>query len=95
MGMLQLNPTIDVSTPNGDGEAIIVIDPHVNCNTIWVVRHAGGKILHYYSDDVKIYGNPANGKGWDVEPFDTIKKLPPGARRSTKFLTDKKKNNDK
>lgn len=92
MAMLQLNPTIDVLTPNGEGEAIIVIDPHVNCNTIWIVRHDGGKILHYYSDDVRIFDNPANGKGWNVEPFETVKKIPKGAKRNMDFL---KNRNDK
>lgn len=32
--MLQLNPTIDVATPFGDGEAIMVIDYGVNVNTV-------------------------------------------------------------
>lgn len=64
--MLQLNPTIDVTTPLGDGEAYIVIDYGPNVNTVWLVRMKGGVIKHFYSDDVLIYGNPMNGKGWDI-----------------------------
>ena len=90
--MLQLNPTIDVSTPNGDGTTLFIIDYGPDVNTVWAVRHAGGKVLHYYSDDIRVYGNPMNGKGWDVEPFGTITKLPPSARRNMNF---KKKQHDK
>lgn len=82
----QLNPTIDVLTPLGDGEAIMIIDYGINVNTVWVVRFNGGRIKHIYSDDIRIYGNPMNGKGWDIEKFDTVTKLPPGAKRNTDFL---------
>lgn len=67
MSMLQLNPTMDVATPNGDGEALFIIDYGINVNSVWIVRHKGGKILHYYSDDVRIYGNPMNGDDWDID----------------------------
>jgi hypothetical protein len=63
----QLNPTIDVKTPLGDGEAIFLIDYGVNTNTVWVCRMNGGEVKHFWSDDIKIYGNPMNGKGWDVD----------------------------
>ena len=64
--ILQLNPTIDVLTPKGKAEAIIIIDYGVNVNSVWLCRMEGGKVLHFYSDDVRIYGNPMNGNGWDV-----------------------------
>jgi len=64
--MLQLNPTIDVLTPKGKAEAIVIIDYGVNVNSVWLCRMQGGKVLHFYSDDVRIYGNPMNGNGWDV-----------------------------
>jgi hypothetical protein len=67
--MLQLNPTIDVKTPLGDGEALIVIDYGINVNTVWLVRLKGGIIKHFYSDDVLIYDNPMNGSGYDVGDF--------------------------
>jgi hypothetical protein len=58
---------IPVTTPHGDGDAILFIDYGINVNSVWVVRLSGGKVLHYYSDDIRIYGNPMDGKGWDVE----------------------------
>jgi hypothetical protein len=84
----QLNPTMDVKTPLGDAEAILIIDYGVNVNTVWVCRIEGGEVKHFYSDDIRIYGNPMNGKGWDVE----IKKgrWGKGAKRNTDFLKDKK-----
>ena len=85
--MLQLNPTIDVHTPLGDGEAMFIIDYGINVNTVWVCRMAGGEVKHFYSDDIRIYDNPMNGCGWDV-----VTKLPPGAKRNMDFLT---KNDDK
>lgn len=65
--ILQLNPTIDVRTPLGDCEALFLIDYGVNVNTVWVCRMSGGEVKHFYSDDIRIYDNPMNGKGWDVE----------------------------
>lgn len=65
--MLQLNPTIKVWTPLGDGEAMIIIDYGLNVNTVWLVRLRGGIIKHFYSDDVRIYDNPMNGNGWDIK----------------------------
>lgn len=66
--MLQLNPTIDVLTPKGKAEAIMIIDYGVNVNSVWLCRMGGGKVLHFYSDDIRVYDNPMNGNGWDVVP---------------------------
>ena len=85
--MLQLNPTIDVHTPLGDGEAFFIIDYGINVNTIWVVRFPKGIIKHLYSDDIRVYGNPMDGEGWDVEILDDIvDKLPKNLKRNTDFL---------
>ena len=65
--ILQLNPTIDVKTPLGDAEAIMVIDYGLNVNTVWVCRMKGGFVRHFYSDDIRIYDNPMNGRAWDVD----------------------------
>ena len=81
--MLQLNPTIDVKTPLGDAEAFFIIDYGVNVNTVWVCRMSGGDVKHFYSDDIRIWGNPMNGEGWDVR----VNKLPPDAKRNMDFLT--------
>lgn len=70
--MIQLNPTIAVCCrDHGDGEAILVIDYGLNVNTVWVVRLFGGAIKHFYSDDIRIYGNPMDGNGWDIDDFKT------------------------
>jgi len=88
MVMLQLNPTIEVHTPLGDGEALFIIDYGINVNTVWIVRFPKGIIKHLYSDDIRVYGNPMNGKGWDVEILDDIvDKLPKNLKRNMDFLT--------
>lgn len=63
----QFNPTIDVHTPHGIGQAMLLIDYGVNVNTVWVVCLDGGIVKHYYSDDIRIYDNPMNGKGWNID----------------------------
>jgi hypothetical protein len=66
--MLQLNPTIPVRCrEHGDGEALFIIDYGLNVNSVWVVRFPGGSIKHFYSDDIRVYGNPMDGHGWDLE----------------------------
>ena len=83
----QLNPTMEVHTPLGDGEALFIIDYGLNVNTVWVVRFKGGVIKHLYSDDIRIYDNPMNGNGWDVESLhEIVKKLPKNLKRNTDFL---------
>jgi hypothetical protein len=85
--ILQLNPTVEVHTPLGDGEAMFIIDYGINVNTVWVVRLPKGVIKHFYSDDVRIWGNPMNGEGWDCERLDEIvTKIPPNAKRNMDFL---------
>ena len=56
-----------VHTPHGYGDAIMIVDYGLNTNSVWIVRIKGGKVLHYYSDDIRLYDNPMNGQGWDVE----------------------------
>lgn len=57
---------IAVMTPHGNGDAILFIDYGINVNSVWVVRLNGGTVKHYYSDDIHIYDNPMNGRGWDI-----------------------------
>lgn len=65
--ILQLNPTISVEAKDhGAGDAMFIIDYGVDVNTVWVVRLPGGIVKHFYSDDIRVYDNPMNGKGWDV-----------------------------
>jgi hypothetical protein len=66
--MLQLNPTIPVwCKEHGEGEAMFIMDYGLNVNTVWMVRLPGGVVKHFYSDDIRVYDNPMNGKGDDVE----------------------------
>lgn len=58
---------IPVHTPHGEGNAILLIDYGIDVNTVWLVRLKGGVVKHYYSDDILVYGNPMNNKGWDIE----------------------------
>ena len=84
--ILQLNPTIDVNTPLGDAEAILIIDYGVNVNTVWVCRMDRGVVKHFYSDDIRVYDNPMNGNGWDVDRIDDkVSKLPKGLKRKMDF----------
>jgi hypothetical protein len=69
---------LPVATPHGDGDALALIDYGANANTVWLVRlHGSGKVLHFYSDDVRVWGNPADGRGWDVELPDTWRRPTP------------------
>jgi hypothetical protein len=86
--IIQLSPTIEVKTPLGDGEAFFMIDYGLNVNTVWLVRLEGGVVKHFYSDDILIYGNPMNGKGWDVGDVG-VKRPPAHAKRNMDFLTKK------
>ena len=65
--LIRIDPAIDVATPLGDGRAIFMIDYGIDVNTVWVVRLKGGIVKHFYSDDIRIYDNPMNGEGWDIE----------------------------
>ena len=66
--ILQLNPTVPVKCKgHGDGEAMFLVDYGPDVNTVWVVRLPGGVIKHFYSDDIRVYNNPMNGQGWDIE----------------------------
>lgn len=71
MNLLQLNPTIPVlCREHGYGEAFIMSDVSIDVNPIYHVRFPGGIVKHFYSDDIRIVGNPMNGNGWDVKEFE-------------------------
>jgi hypothetical protein len=56
--MIQLNPPIHVTTPLGEGDALLIIDYGCNLNTVWVIHlFAEGKVSHFDSSDVRIMGN--------------------------------------
>jgi hypothetical protein len=58
---------IPVHTPHGIGQAFLLIDYGLTVNSVWLVRLKGGHVKHYYSDDIRIYDNPMNGEGYDIE----------------------------
>jgi hypothetical protein len=55
-----------VTTPHGDGEALLLIDYGLNVNTVWLVRLHGGRVKHYWSEDLRLHGNAMNGRGEDI-----------------------------
>jgi hypothetical protein len=63
----QFQTPIAVHTPHGEGSAIMVIDYGLDTNSVWLVRIKGGHVKHYYSDDIRIYDNPMNGNGFDMD----------------------------
>lgn len=65
---------IAVHTPHGEGDAILLIDYGFDVNSIWVVRLHGGEVKHYQSTDIRMYGNPMEGRGWDIEIPDVWQK---------------------
>lgn len=71
---------ISVHTPLGQGDAFLLIDYGVvsigtGVNSVWVVRlQNSGVVKHFFSEDIRIYGNPMDGRGWDTQvPEDWIK----------------------
>jgi hypothetical protein len=58
---------IEVHTPHGKGEALLLIDYNINTNSVWVVRLFGGIVKHYDSNDILIYGNLMKWEGQEIE----------------------------
>ena len=58
---------IPVHPPHGEGDELLLIDYGIDVNTVWLVRLKGGVVLHYLSDDIRVYGNPMYGSGFDIE----------------------------
>lgn len=57
--MLQLNPPLWVTTPLGEGHALLIIDYGVSINTVWVVHQFDdGRVVHVDSSEVRVMGNP-------------------------------------
>lgn len=72
----QLNPSIPMHTPKGDGYAIGVIDYSQEHNLSWVVAmNATGEIWVVPNSQVKLQWNYSLGRG-NIKPVDC--KLPDG-----------------
>lgn len=60
--IIQLNPPIWVSTPIGEGHALLVIDYGPSINTVWVVHQFDtGAVVHIDSSEVRVMGNQMYG----------------------------------
>jgi len=63
-----LNP-FDVQTPIGSGTALFMIAGSMHSNPYFVVRlHNTGNVRCIDQNDIQIYGNPMDGRGWDIKP---------------------------
>lgn len=73
MSMIQLNPPIWVSTPLGEGHALLVLDYGVSVNTVWVVHQFDtGAVVHVDSSEVRVMGNPMYGIEHPATPKRTM-----------------------
>lgn len=69
MTMLQLNPPLWVTTPLGEGHALILIDYGPSINTVWLVHlFDTGKVTHVDSSEVRVMGNAMWGIPHPSEP---------------------------
>lgn len=56
--ILQLNPTILVETPLGQGQAIFIVDYGMHQNSCWIVAlNNNGIVKHFDSNDIIISTN--------------------------------------
>ncbi len=80
--ILQLNPTIMVETPLGQGHCIFIIDYGMHQNTCWVVAlEESGIVKHFDCNDIIISTNYTYGINMRHNDFDTDKRV---AKRGNK-----------
>jgi hypothetical protein len=65
--IVRIDPVIHVATPHGYGQAIFLIDYGLDTNSVWVVRIKGGKVKHYFSEEIRIPDNEMNNRGIDLD----------------------------
>jgi hypothetical protein len=62
-----LNP-FDVSTPIGEGTALFIIAGSIHSNPQFIVRlYKTGEVRTVDQNDLRIFGNPMDGNGWDIK----------------------------
>ena len=67
--LLQLNPPLWVTTPLGEGHALVLIDYGPSINTVWLVHlFETGKVTHVDSSEVRVMGNAMWGIPHPAEP---------------------------
>lgn len=68
--ILQLNPTIAVDTPLGNGQALFLIDYGMHQNTCWVVAlKKDGIVKHFDCNDIIISTNYTYGLNLEHHEF--------------------------
>jgi len=68
--ILQLNPTIPIDTPKGEGQALLVIDYGSEHHLMWVVAIDGtGEIWTFPNPDVRAQTNITIGRLCNEAPF--------------------------
>lgn len=61
--ILQLNPTIPLKTPKGDGYAILLLDYSQEHNLVWVVAlDESGEIWSFQNPEVRMIKNITMGR---------------------------------
>lgn len=62
-----LNP-FDVETPLGTGTALFLIAGSIHSNPQFIVRlYNSGTVRTIDQTEITIYGNPMDGRGWDIK----------------------------
>ena len=65
--MLEFNKPIPVITPMGNGYAIYCVNSGMFENDVWtIVLEQGGKVLHFRTDQIRIYKNST----FDIKPHE-------------------------
>lgn len=63
MTIHELRNPLAVHTPHGSGKALFIFDYSIDINSVWfVVLDESGEGKHYYSEDLRFYGNPMSGE---------------------------------
>jgi hypothetical protein len=62
MTILQLNPSIPMSCPKGDGYAIAMIDYSQEHDILWVIGLDNGEIWTYPNSEVRMVKNISLGR---------------------------------
>jgi hypothetical protein len=65
----EIQDQFDVQTPLGYGTALFLIAGSMHANPGFIVRlYESGELRTVDQNDVKVYGNPMTGNGWDLAP---------------------------
>lgn len=72
MTMLQLDPTIPVSTPRGKGQAVVLIDYGSEHHLLWTVfLDSNGECWTFPNTDIRAQKNPTMGRSMETAGQET------------------------